>query len=187
MHTWNEQVAAGLATTMAFASWGTACPTVASTCGSKPTMPRAVRRELASHSAGVWSTPQSVAHTSMGCCDAASMHPALCALGAGACEHRGRQRRPSHRRRAVDGMRSGAPHSTALAVAPHLQLQNWQRQGPRGLQCGVHQRKRSSSDSEPGALLRCRSQHRGRGQGSGGGHRAAVLSAASLGVASGSR
>ena len=49
MHTWNEQVVAGLATTMAFASWGTACPTVASTCGSKPTMPQAVRTELASH------------------------------------------------------------------------------------------------------------------------------------------
>ena len=135
----------------------------------------------------VWSTPQSVAHTSMGCCDTASMHPTLCVLGAGACEHGGRQRRPSHPRPAVDGMRSGAPHSTALAVAPHLQLQNWQRQGPRGLQCGVHQRKRSSSGSGPGALLRCRSQHRGRGQVSGGGHRAAMLSAASLGVASGSR
>ena len=91
MHTWNEQVVAGLATTMAFASWGTTCSTVASTCGSKPTMPRAVRTELASHSAGVWSTPQIVAHTSMGC-DAASMHPALCGLGAGACEHGGRQR-----------------------------------------------------------------------------------------------
>ena len=103
-------------------------------------------------------------HGLLRCCDAASMHPALCALGAGACEHRGRQRRPSHRRRAVDGMRSGAPHSTALAVAPHLRLQNWQRQGPRRLQCGVHQRKRSSSGSGSGALLRCRSQHRGRGQ-----------------------
>ena len=80
MHTWNEQVVAGLATTMAFASWGTTCSTVASTCGSKPTMPRAVRTELASHSPGVWSTPQSVAHTSMGCCDAASMHPELCVL-----------------------------------------------------------------------------------------------------------
>ena len=89
----------------------------------------------------------------------------------------------SHPRPAVGGMRSGAPHSTALAVAPHLHLQNW----PRGLQCGVHQRKRSSSGSGSGALLRRRSQHRGRGQGSGGGHRAAVLSAASLGVASGSR
>ena len=83
MHTW----AAGLATTMAFAGWSTACSAVAT--GANPAT------GTGGDNKG-WQVVELVkecatncgAHTSRGCCDGAPVHPTVREPGAAmACEH----------------------------------------------------------------------------------------------------
>ena len=145
MHTW----AAGLATTMAFVGWRTACAAAAT--GANP----------ATHAGGEnkgWQVVELVkecvakcgAHTSRGCCDGAPVHPTMREPGtAMACEHaRAKMAQPVTRWRAWCIGQLHAPHSMAKP-APHSAAA---RSRPREVRGGGDRSPRSSGASRAAAL-----------------------------------